>query len=102
MGSERETERCQYVDDGNERFLLPGCMGAAVYGEKGCTCDPVKGSNADLRQRVEELEGMLEQQRAIARDRGERMNELARRLDALERRVRGDQPRPTIDVDPEN
>ena len=33
------TERCHYIFDKEVgRILIPGCMGAAVYGKEGCTC----------------------------------------------------------------
>lgn len=29
-----------HTDEDGLRFWLPRCMGGAVYGKKGCTCDP--------------------------------------------------------------
>lgn len=37
--------------------FIPGCMGGAVYGRSGCTCDP-KGKPG-LGAQVEKLEGRL-------------------------------------------
>ncbi len=77
------SDRCRYetLDDG-ERVLMPGCMGGAVYGEAGCTCDPPNGSNADLRQRIEELEASND---TLARQ----GSHTANRCLALEKRMRG-------------
>ena len=30
---------CKWVTDEGIRFYLPNCMGGAVYGPDGCTCD---------------------------------------------------------------
>lgn len=41
------------------RYFVPGCMGGAVYGEGGCTCDRKKNTTAEriaqLERRVEDL-----------------------------------------------
>lgn len=52
-------DRCYYVRDGGHRVLIPGCIGAAVYGPSGCTCErrvrPMK-EQAALEDRVDALE----------------------------------------------
>lgn len=32
--------RCHYIRVEREKIFIPGCMGGAVYGPKGCTCYP--------------------------------------------------------------
>jgi hypothetical protein len=45
------------------RWFLPGCLGGAVYGERGCTCDRRKNTAAEritqLEQQVEELKATV-------------------------------------------
>lgn len=38
-----ENKPCHWWTDpaDGRRYFIPGCMGAAVYGKKGCTCPPV-------------------------------------------------------------
>ena len=45
---------CHWRTEDGERFMLPGCMGGAVYGMRGCTC--VRPSRKQLEQRIEALE----------------------------------------------
>ena len=63
----RET-RCHYVFDREVgRLHIPGCMGAAVYGPRGCTCPP-KPRKADM-DRIDRLEERLEKlERRLAAD----------------------------------
>lgn len=94
-------DRCRYETfaDG-DRLLLPGCMGGAIYGEAGCTCDPPNGSNADLRQRIEQLEARVDAltrqgadtaNRCLALEK--RLREFGQAIDALEARLAGAGPR---------
>lgn len=56
-------ERCRWVTDKKiGRWHLPGCMGAAVYGPNGCTCQaraPLEDDSPSLEDRVEALEARL-------------------------------------------
>ena len=51
---------CHYVKGFNgERVLIPGCMGAAVKGKDGCTCNYGKHQKdklEELEKRIEKLE----------------------------------------------
>ncbi len=57
---------CHYVNDPQAgRVLIPGCMGAAVYGRRGCTCPKVGRETemeivhkqiARLEKKIKELE----------------------------------------------
>lgn len=50
---------CHHVRGfGGERVLIPGCMGAAVYGVSGCTCDRRRNQKR-LEDRVAELERLV-------------------------------------------
>jgi len=53
--------RCHTIIDQGKRIEIPGCMGAAVYGKRGCTCP--KRTKADeiqeLRKRIEAIENRL-------------------------------------------
>ena len=54
------SDRCHYISDPDAgRVLIPGCMGAAVYGPAGCTCGrrvrPLEEALA-LETRVADLE----------------------------------------------
>lgn len=52
-----EGDECRWVvDDEIGRFFLPGCMGAAVYGLRGCTCGNRVSARAKREQRIAELE----------------------------------------------
>jgi hypothetical protein len=46
---------CGYRTHEGERFWMPECIGGAVYGKHGCTCD-VKRAKADQLERIERLE----------------------------------------------
>jgi hypothetical protein len=53
---------CHWVKDSSVpggKYHLPGCMGSAVYGPRGCTC-PVNRKRRDIDARVTELERRLE------------------------------------------
>jgi hypothetical protein len=56
-------ERCYYVYDRDVgRVLIPGCMGAAVYGRSGCTCRmaPITPKKAaDIEERLAGVEATL-------------------------------------------
>lgn len=36
------TDRCYWTVEGMKKYFIPGCMGAAVNGAKGCTCRDFK------------------------------------------------------------
>ncbi|QDP55189.1 MAG: hypothetical protein Tp170SUR191951_27 [Prokaryotic dsDNA virus sp.] len=74
-------DQCHYeYDEAGNRIMIPGCMGGAVYGDNGCTCRPVEGSNRDLRARIEDLEDRC----AILARQG---SDTANRCTALNRRL---------------
>lgn len=51
---------CHYIRDKEAgRVFLPGCMGGAVYGPYGCTCE--KPSRSSLERRIEKLEKRVKQ-----------------------------------------
>lgn len=55
----KETEdvaRCGYMTDSEAgKFFVPQCIGGAVYGPGGCTCNP-KAQRKALEQKLIELE----------------------------------------------
>lgn len=57
---------CRWVNDREAgRVLIPGCMGSAVYGPDGCTCN-LKRRRKEIEDRMEALEAkvkLLEQNR---------------------------------------
>jgi hypothetical protein len=68
MEMPRRIDRCRwYTDPEIGRWLLPGCMGAAVYGPRGCTCGTMSESEyleekvSELEDRVRELERQARQ-----------------------------------------
>lgn len=59
--------RCYWAKDPEVgRYHVPGCMGAAVYGPRGCTCSAQSRKKA-LEQKIVELERRLEKLEAAAR-----------------------------------
>ena len=56
-------ERCHWVKDpqieGGE-FMLPGCIGGAVYGMGGCTCDVPQSQYEQAVARAERAESRAE------------------------------------------
>lgn len=67
--------RCHWVranDVPGGKFHLPGCMGGAVYGPRGCTCPPKSAAKdrKDLERRVTELEQKLERIAAQTANKG--------------------------------
>lgn len=82
-----DAERCRFEMIDGERALIPGCMGAAAFGEKGCTCDPVADSNADLVERVEECESRSKQAIGAACDARNDILALKRVVTGLEARI---------------
>mgnify|MGYP006961553976 CR=1 FL=1 len=62
-------DRCRWMNDKEiGRWHLPGCMGAAVYGPDGCTCEPVSREQA-LEDRIERLEDRIEKLERMVRSR---------------------------------
>lgn len=59
--------RCAWRTDPEiGRFHVPGCMGAAVYGPRGCTCGTrseksLEDRMVDLESRISDLERRLDQ-----------------------------------------
>lgn len=54
---------CHYIIHQDIRILIPGCMGAAVYGKDRCTCNfrkYEKDKMEELEKRVLKLEKLLE------------------------------------------
>lgn len=49
---------CHWTRFRGERVHIPGCMGAAVYGLGGCTCD-LRKHRKRLEERVEVLETLV-------------------------------------------
>lgn len=49
--------RCHMHTAEGERFFLPGCMGGAVYGRDGCTCQ--RRTDKSTEQRIFELEAKI-------------------------------------------
>lgn len=52
---------CRWIKDADVpggKYLVPGCMGSAVYGLRGCTCSRRRARD-DLERRVEKLESRL-------------------------------------------
>jgi hypothetical protein len=43
--------KCHMAKDENgKRYWLPRCMGGAVYGKRGCTCDPDENERNHLNE----------------------------------------------------
>lgn len=51
---------CHWVNTEAGRVQIPGCMGSAVYGPGGCTCDG-RQRRKELEDRVTALEAKIEQ-----------------------------------------
>jgi hypothetical protein len=77
-----DRDRCHYIVHEGERMLMPGCMGAAVYGPDGCTCGDPPGGIAELRALVERLS---DQVGALQRGAVERQKEVWKLRDRLAR-----------------
>jgi hypothetical protein len=51
--------RCHNITDPEVGVVhIPGCMGCAVYGHRGCTC-PAKPRRNDVEKRLDALEKQL-------------------------------------------
>ena len=40
----------RYTDENGKRYWLPRCMGGAVYGKRGCHCDPDENERNHLNE----------------------------------------------------
>lgn len=53
---------CRWIRDGDVpggKYHLPDCIGAAVYGPRGCTCSKQR-ERRDLETKIKELERRIE------------------------------------------
>lgn len=62
---------CRWIKDQQVpggKYHLPECIGAAVYGPDGCTCEP-KLRRKELEDRVEKLEAQVRMLMSMAKAR---------------------------------